>query len=106
MKNSLGMGKYYGTVEYVSYSLTWIGINVLPNFLYVSSLIYYNLMYYHDPSYIYSWSIEPLSLLHSKLKFEWVTLESMIWRSVTRLNLVTCIYLFLETDYNQPLKIN
>ena len=30
----------------------------------------------------------------------------MIFRSVTRLNLVTCIYLFWETDYNQPFQIN
>ena len=58
------------------------------------------------PSSIYSWSIEPLSLLHSKLKFERVTLESMICRSVTQLNLVTYIYLFWETDYNQPFQIN
>ena len=57
-------------------------------------------------SRVYSWSIEPLSLLHSKLKFEWVTLESMICRSVTKLNLVTYIYLFWETDYNQPFQIN
>ena len=29
----------------------------------------------------------------------------MICRSVTRLNLVTCIYLFWETDYNQLFKL-
>ena len=34
------------------------------------------------------------------------TLESTICRSVTRLNLATCIYLFWETDYNQPFQIN
>ena len=55
-----------------------------------------------NPSSIYSWSIQPLSVLHSGLKCECVTLESMICRSVTRLNLVTCIFLFWETDYNQP----
>ena len=54
------------------------------------------------PSSIYSWSIQPLCVLHSGLKCECVTLESMICRSVTRLNLVTCIFLFWETDYNQP----
>ena len=59
-----------------------------------------------NPSSIYSWSIQPLSVLHSGLKCECVTLESMICRSVTRLNLVTCIYLFLETDYSQPFHIN
>ena len=58
------------------------------------------------PSSIYSWSIEPLSLLHSKLEFEWVTLKSMICRSVTRLNLVPCIYLFWETDYIHHCQIN
>ena len=30
----------------------------------------------------------------------------MICRTVTRLNLVTCTYLFWETDYNQPFQIN
>ena len=59
-----------------------------------------------SPSSIYSWSIQPLYLLHSKYKFEWVTLESMICRLVTRLNFVTCIYLFWETDYNQPFQTN
>ena len=40
MKNSFGLGKYYGTWEYVSYTLIWIGICILPNFIYVSSLLY------------------------------------------------------------------
>ena len=47
------------------------------------------------PSSIYSWSIQPLYLLHSKYKFEWVTLESMICRSVTKLNLVSYIFFVL-----------
>ena len=47
------------------------------------------------PSSIYSWSIQPLFLLHSKYEFEWVTLESMICRSVTKLNLVTYIFFVL-----------
>ena len=34
------------------------------------------------------------------------TLESTICRSVTRLNLVPCIYLFWETDYDQPCQID
>ena len=58
-----------------------------------------------NPSSIYSWSIEPLSFLHSKLRFEWVTLESMICRSVTKLNFITYIYLFWETDYVQSFQI-
>ena len=29
----------------------------------------------YEPSSIYSWSIQPLFLLHSKYEFEWVTLE-------------------------------
>ena len=58
------------------------------------------------PSSIYSWSIQPLYVLHSQYKCEWVTLESMICRSVTQLNLVTYIYLFWDTDYNQPFQIN
>ena len=57
------------------------------------------------PSSIYSWSIQPLFLLHSKYEFEWVTLESMICRSVTKLNFVTYIYLFWETDYVQSFQI-
>ena len=53
----MGIGKYYGTWEYVSYSLTWIGINVLPNFLYVSSLIYNALETDHEMLNLYYFGI-------------------------------------------------